>query len=100
MQQMVSLRAAVQSAINTKIVPPYDNGKIRQLGEKIGLKIPFSVSSLMDALERLPPQNVIFDSGPLGPSTVTASAQVAFTSDGFASFRGTIIESGGIGHDY
>jgi hypothetical protein len=51
-------------------------------------------------LRSLPPQTVVLDSGPLGPSTVSSSAQLAMNSDGYWSFRGNIHESGFIGHDY
>jgi len=61
---------------------------------------PISVANLIGTLDLLPPAIVVFDSGTLGPSTVTASAQVGLQSDGLASFRGHIHESGATGHNY
>jgi hypothetical protein len=58
------------------------------------------VRQLIGTLNALPPATAIFDSGTLGPSTVTASAQVGIQSDGLASFRGHIHESGLVGHNY
>jgi hypothetical protein len=64
------------------------------------MSVPISVIRLVDNLNHLPPATVIFNSGTLGPSTVTAWAQVGLQSDGLASFRGHIHESGAVGHNY
>ena len=45
-------------------------------------------------------ETVVFDSGMLGPSTVSGQAQLALSSDGFWSFRGSVHESGAVGHNY
>jgi len=97
---MPSLRNAIQNAVDRKVVPPHQAGSTRDLALAMGMTAPISVIQLIGGLEGLPPATVIFDSGTLGPSTVTASAQVGIQSDGLASFRGNIHESGAIGHNY
>jgi hypothetical protein len=46
------------------------------------------------------PHALMFNSGTLGPSTVTASAIWMLSDDGVFSFQGSIHESGVIGHEY
>jgi hypothetical protein len=97
---MRSLRGAIQNAADRKIVPPHQAGSTRDLALAMRMTVPISLIQLVGTLDLLPPATVIFDSGTLGPSTVTASAQVGIQGDGLASFRGHIHESGAIGHNY
>jgi len=46
------------------------------------------------------PDNVVFDTGQLGPSTVDGWAQVGMTIDGLWGFTGSVHESGAVGHNY
>lgn len=97
---MQSFRDAVQNAADRKKAPPHFNGSTRDLARQLGMAFPISVLGLIQTLEGLPPDTVTFNSEVLGPSTVTASAEVGLQSDGKASFRGRIHESGLVGHNY
>jgi hypothetical protein len=89
---MKSFRAAA-----SKKVPAGQPASARDLGQRTGLLIPFSMRSV---IRRLDPETVIFASGPLGPSTVTGWGQLGILSDGSWSFRGHVREDGGVGHNY
>ena len=94
------LRQAIDDAFRKKLVPEFTSGDVRSLGEALGLSPPISVRDIVSGLQGLPGQQMLFATGPLGPSTVTAFAQLMISSEGFWSFRGSIHESGAVGHNY
>lgn len=96
---MPSIRNAMSESSSRRQVPS-NNGGCRDLGIKLGLVPPFLLSTLAHRLSELPLATLIFDSGEQGPSTTTAWAQVGMQRDGRTSFRGSIHESGAIGHQY
>lgn len=87
---MVSIRESVKKWGFTN--PPVS---IKEWGHKLRSSSPISLKNLANL-----PISVVFSSGNLGPSTVTGSAELAIHSDGFWNFRGTIHESGFLGHNY
>jgi hypothetical protein len=78
-------------------VPSGRDIAVRQLAAQAGLEPPISMQTL---LARLEPEKLVFDFGPLGPSTVTGTAHLGLSSDGFWLCRGHVHESGAIGHSY
>jgi hypothetical protein len=97
---MPSVKNDLGNAVNTKKMPPFSGGSMLKLGSALGLTRPFSLRGLDDKLNGLPAATVIYQSGTQGPSTVTAWAEVGLQSDGLWSLRGSIHESGAIGHNY
>src|SRR5215510_12884343 len=84
----------VKSVLDTRVLPVGfnpANGIARLCGPR-----PVSIT----ALGNLQPQSVVLETGPLGPATVTGSAQLGINADGFWTFRGNVHESGFIGHFY
>ena len=92
---MVSFRAAANN-----MVPKSDPVDTAMLVQQMGLTRPASLHKLINTLNAHGPDSKVFDSGQLGPSTTTGWAQVGFTIDGGVAFRGSVHESGLIGHDY
>ena len=92
---MVSFRDAAK-----KKVPRNGVVDMADLAQQLGLSRPVSLHTLINKLNASPYDFVMFDPGPLGPSTTTGEAQVIMTLDGFVSFTGKITESGAIGHVY
>jgi hypothetical protein len=60
------------------------------------MTVPISVFAL---IRHLDPEVIVLDQL-LGPSTTTLSTQLALMSNGFWSYRGSIHESGLVGHNY
>jgi len=70
---------------------------VSDLAQTYGLTPPFNLLTLMN---RLKPETMGRESGKLGPSTTTGSAQLFMNSAGFWFFRGDVREDGLIGHHY
>jgi hypothetical protein len=98
---MPSLRQSIATALDTKKVPAFTQGSVRDLGVKVGLTSPISVRNLMNVLGGLPPAVFTINSGSVStPGGVTGSAQVGLQSDGAASFRGSVSNPGPGGINY
>jgi hypothetical protein len=94
---MKSLKAAIADAITSHKITAAQSHSVRAMAAAVGLATPFSLSVL---IRRLQPEMVVLKSGPLGPSTVTASAELTLLSDGTWWFKGSIHNSGGLGENY
>jgi hypothetical protein len=97
---MQSLSKVISTASDRRQMPPYTAGSSRDLGLKLGLAVPFTLSSLIANLDGLPLLSVVFKSGTRGPSTTTGWANVGIQSDGLSGFRGYVREDGVVGHNY
>jgi hypothetical protein len=97
---MPSLRGIIRNAVDRKQVPPHQAGSTRDLALKLGMRVPISVQGLVATMAGLPLATVIFNSGELGPDTVSGFGWVGIRSDGAASIRVHAHESGAIGHNF
>ncbi|MEA2719382.1 MAG: hypothetical protein QOJ39_1246 [Candidatus Eremiobacteraeota bacterium] len=97
---MNSIRGTVANAVSRKRMPAHQAGSTRDLAFRLRMTAPISVAALIEAVNGLPAAAIVFNSGDLGPSTVTGSVQVGLQSDGTASISSHVRESGAIGHNY
>ena len=84
----------------TKRVPFGHQISVRKLAQTFDMRPPVSLRTLINVLDNALPDFVVFDSGPLGPSTTTGEAQIRMTIDGQVTFTGKVHESGAVGHNY
>ena len=94
---MKSFRDAVAFDAVTREVNPGPASSARDLAGVHDLAVPFSLSRLM---LRLVPETIRKESGVLGPSTTTGSAELYVNSAGFWMLTGHMREDGFIGHSF
>jgi hypothetical protein len=97
---MQSFRDTFKNAVDRKRMPTFKQGSMRDLGLKLGLSVHISVLNIIRALDNLPAATVTYSATDVSTGNVQGWAQVGFQSDGVASFRGHVHESGDWGDNY